>query len=487
MRTGYGPFTMRALGRSVPRQDGVRARRPAAALTLAALAVGAVVTTLIITIPAFVFGFRSPSAHLVVDTVDACIALLAAYLVYGRFLRSGRVQDLLLLQGLVLLAVGGLALRVVVFLLAGTGTGRLDVWLPLTVRLAAAVLIAAASVTSGRRVRWHGWGRWAATPPLAFVVLVWIVLGSLGSLPVALDPALSPVSAVRPLVVGHPLLLGAQGLNMLCFLLASVAFTVQARRGEDDLVRWLGPACALASFARLNYLLFPSIYSDWLYVGDLLRVAFFLLLLVGAAGEISEYWSRQTRAAVVEDRRRVARELHDGVVQELGFIRLESAGLKSLDPERSSRILGACDRAIDETRQAIEALRASGDEPLSVVLQRALRHVADRHGLDVQVDVEPSVSVGPEQRHTLVQIAREAVVNAARHSGARTVTVRVSTETDGRRLVVEDDGRGFDVDTVSPSAGGFGLTSMRERADTLPGEFDIRSTPGTGTAVTVRW
>ena len=61
---------------------------------------------------------------------------------------------------------------------------------------------------------------------------------------------------------------------------------------EDELLRWLGPACALLGFARVNYLLFPSLYSGWLYTGDLLRTAGYACLLVGAAREISRLLGR---------------------------------------------------------------------------------------------------------------------------------------------------------------------------------------------------
>jgi signal transduction histidine kinase len=316
---------------------------------------------------------------------------------------------------------------------------------------------------------------------LAFCVL-WI---QRDQLPVAL-PDLPPASAQRPIITGHPAVLGAQAVTALSFMAASVAFAVQAARREDELLRWLGPALALGAFARVNYLLFPSLYSDWLYTGDILRTGSYLVLLVGAAREIGQYWSAHARAAVLDDRRRLARELHDGVVQELAYIRSEAHDLSS--PGRGSeQIVASCDRALDEARAAIDALGRDEDEDLSFVLHQAARQVAERYDGHLEVDLDDSVTADAEQRHALVRITREAVSNALRHGKPDRVYIQVARDPDGRRLVVLDDGEGFDVDTVQSRSSGYGLTSMRDRARALPGSLIIQSKQGRGTEVTVRW
>jgi signal transduction histidine kinase len=286
-------------------------------------------------------------------------------------------------------------------------------------------------------------------------------------------------------IEGHPVLLVAQGLTAVCFLAASVLFVRQSFSRSDELLRWLGPACALGGFARVNYVLFPSLYSDWVYTGDLLRTGCYVLLLVGAAREIGRYWSAQARVAVLEDRRRLARELHDGVVQELGYIRAESFAIAP-DHGLQTRILGACDRALDEARAAVDALGRSPDEPLGFVLHRAARQVAERYGGRVVVDLDDAVEADQDQRHALVRIIREAVSNAVRHGSAGSIRIRLEHDQHARRLVVQDDGMGFDPGDVSGGAG-YGLISMRERAMALPGAFDISSEPGKGTTVGVTW
>lgn len=456
----------------------------APALTAAGWAAGLGVTLLIVGTPYLVFAYHRPALHLVLGTVDGCVALLVAYLVYGRFLRSRRWQDLLLAQGLFLLGVAELGLVLFLRLFDTTTPGTLDVWLPLALRTVAALLIALAALVGGRRVGFAG-HPWGGALPWGLVSAAFAAAWTFRHhLPVALAQS-PPASAEHPIVTGHPVLLAAQGFASVCFMVASVAFTIRARRLGDALLRWLGPACALAAFARVNYVLFPSLYSDWVYTGDILRTGSYLLLLMAATREIRQYWADQARVAVLEDRRRLARELHDGVLQEISYIRDETRAMAP-GQAASGRILAACDRALDEARAAVDALGRAGVEPLASVLHRAALQVAERYGARLDVEVDDAVTADAEQLHALVRITREAVSNAIRHGGARVVRLRLLREDGGRRLVVEDDGSGFDVEAAS-NGSGYGITSMRERAVALPGTFEITSAAGRGATVTVTW
>jgi signal transduction histidine kinase len=456
---------------------------PPAALTALAWAGGLIVTAGILGTPYLVFGYHSPALRLVLDSVDGCIALLLAYLLHGRYRRSGRLQDLLLVHGLVLLGVAGLALSLLLSHVPLGPSGTVDVWLPLALRLVAAVLLVTAAA-SGDRLAPPRLAATAGTAPwivlLVLAVLLWLVRDDL-PLALAANP---PASAQRPVVEGHWLLLGSQVVSALCFLGASLLFTRHATQREDGLLRLLGPACALGGFARVSYVLFPSLYSDWLYTGDLLRTGCYTLLLVGALREIQQYWTGYARAAVLDDRRRLARELHDGVIQELAYIRSE--GHQIADGQLKDSVLAACDRAMDESRAAVEALGRGADESLGFVLHRAAHQVAERYGVRVTLDVDDTVDAPFEQRHALVRITREAISNAVRHGQASTIRVRLTRDDARRRLVVEDDGRGFDPEGVR-SGSGYGLVSMRDRAAALPGLFSLDSEPGRGTTVEVTW
>jgi signal transduction histidine kinase len=148
--------------------------------------------------------------------------------------------------------------------------------------------------------------------------------------------------------------------------------------------------------------------------------------------------------------------------------------------------MAACDRGLDEARAALQVLGHGSDEPLGFVIHRAARELAERYHVDLEVDVDDSVTAGPDQRHALMRITREAVSNAVRHGKAARVQVRLTQHGGTRHLAISDDGSGFDVAAVKPG-GGYGLVSMRDRARALPGSLDIEARSGSGSKVIVRW
>lgn len=468
-------------------------RQSATALTAAGWTVGVLCTVAILESPYLRFGYRSPELHLVLDSVDACVALLLAYLLAGRLRRTQRWRDLLLVAGLGVLGVVGLGTALTAHLLPETTRSTIGVWLPAVLRVGAALLIAAAAAAGDRGLT-RRQVRWGLAAPLAAVLfaaaLLWVGRDNLPTAVIESDHRASD----QPDIAGHVGLILAQALSALCFLFASLRFARQARDTGEQLLTWLGPGCALLGFARVNYLLFPSLYSGWLYTGDLLRTAGYACLLVGAAREIGRYWATRADVAVVEDRRRLARELHDGVVQELSWIKSEARSLSHQLPYDAAplgsttvqSILDASDRALDEARAAVDALGRGPDEPLGYALHRSARDVADRHGGRVVVELDDSVQADQARRHHLARITREAVGNALRHGRATCVRISLEATPTGGRLVVQDDGDGFDVAAVAEAAG-YGLTSMRARALALPGTFDLRSAPGVGTRVEVSW
>ena len=284
--------------------------------------------------------------------------------------------------------------------------------------------------------------------------------------------ALAPDAAHRPILLGHHFLLGTQIVGVLLFIAAALGFIQRGERDNDELMRWFAAGAALSAFARFNYFLFPSLYSDWVFTGDFLRLGFCLLLLAGAAREIGSYWRRLASMAILEERRRIARELHDGVAQELAYIVAESSG----------SLAAAAERALDESRRAIAALTRPVDEPLEVALVQAAEEVAGRVGVQLRIDVGKGAEVSPDEREALIRIVREAITNAGRHGGAKNVSVELSNG-NGTLLRIADDGTGFD--TRHTRVGGFGLVSMRERTEALGGRFKLSSDAGEGTRIEV--
>jgi signal transduction histidine kinase len=284
--------------------------------------------------------------------------------------------------------------------------------------------------------------------------------------------------------VQDPVFLGAQVVGALLYAAAAVALTSKAARYGDELLRWMGAACAVSVFARIHYILYPSLYSDFVYTGDLLRLGSYLLMLVGAAREIRSYWAARQHAAVLEDRRRMARDLHDGLSQELTYISAQARRLADEpDPARAALVEAAARRAVDEARQAISTLTAPADESFPVALQRLADDMAHRYDVKIVTQLDFQAVVQPAQAAALLRITAEAVRNAVRHGPAERIDLRLTARP--LCLAIVDDGRGFDPRTGRP--GGFGLTSMRERAAAAGAEFYIDSTPGEGSTVRMTW
>jgi signal transduction histidine kinase len=298
--------------------------------------------------------------------------------------------------------------------------------------------------------------------------------------------AAAPTGTSQPMLVGHAVLLTVQLLLGLIFLIAALGFAERSRVTHDELSGWLAIASILAVAARATYIAYPSTHSTWLYSGDLFRLGFYVALLVGAAREITSYWASNVEAAQLDERRRIARDLHDGLAQEIAFIKRNATLLRDEggnDPELVDRIIAAAERARLESRSVISALTSRLDASLDRALVEAAKEAEERYGAAVDVQVPQLVILPPARREALLRIATEAIANAARHSGVDKVRVELENVDGGTMLRIVDRGRGFD-----PAAGGrtgFGLISMRERAEAIGGRFEVRSQPGLGTRIEV--
>jgi signal transduction histidine kinase len=416
----------------------------------------------------------------------ALIALLVAYLVLGRFLRTGELRDLLIMSALAILGFSNL-LFAAIPLATGSGVNHFSAWAPVAGRLLGTFLLAVAAFAPDRKIRRP---RDAVLPvtlacaaALGIVALVFAIAAP--HLPLGLNPSLAADAPTQPRVVDNAGVLTVQMVTMLFFAVAAVGFLRARVRTGDDLLGWFAIGSVLGAFSHLNYFLYPSLYPDWVYAGDFFRLASYLVLLFGAGREIAAYQRRMADAAALEERRRLARELHDGLAQELAFISTQSRWLAQGvgGDDRLEQLALAAARALDESRGAIAALTRPLDEPLEVALAQAAEEVADRVGVKVRLDLKPGVQVSPATRAALLRIVREAVTNTARHGKASEATVSLTS--DGRlELRISDDGVGFDT-TATRDGRGFGLVSMRERAQAIGGQLEVRSRVGGGTEIEV--
>ena len=205
-----------------------------------------------------------------------------------------------------------------------------------------------------------------------------------------------------------------------------------------------------------------------------------MVLLVARGAQLAHRLA--VDAAVASERRRLARELHDGLAQELAFVVAQCGRLAS-EPAIGS-IAEAARAALAESRRAMLALRRPAGATLAHEVEHAARHAADRAGLGLELRLAEGVNRPPEVRVELARVVHEAIANTARHAGATGVCVELSDER-GVRLTVSDDGVGLDPDRLQAVSSGFGILGMKERVRVLGGELSIVSRPLRGTRVEV--
>ncbi|WP_133499645.1 sensor histidine kinase [Cognatilysobacter terrigena] len=188
-----------------------------------------------------------------------------------------------------------------------------------------------------------------------------------------------------------------------------------------------------------------------------------------------------------DERRRLARDLHDGVGQNLTALKHRLAQLRDSPDAAGLRdaldaAVSLCADTLEDTRELSRLLRPTilDDLGLEPALQWLGRSVGQTAGISVAVEVEPLPPLDGERQTLLFRVAQEALNNIAKHAKARSVLLRL-VERDGRlQLQVVDDGVGFD---LAARASGSGLSGMRERLRLFEGVLEVHSEPGHGTRI----
>jgi signal transduction histidine kinase len=428
-------------------------------------------------------GYAWPALRPALETSGSLIALFATFLVFGRLRRRMYVNELLLACALAVLALSNL-LFVTVPTVAGWAPDDLTVWAAPLARSLGAVLFVLASFAARRELRHGG-------PVLALAAVATITALGLATLFARTFAAhwapqyahtSTPVALSQQALRADPKLFAFELLVAVLYGLSAIGFLNLARRRADAFYGWLAAAGILAVVSHVNYSLFPQSYSQSvLYTGDVFRFAFYVALLAGCVWEIWSYWTAVSAAAVLEDRRRMARDLHDGLAQELAYIS-RNLDFPAEDDGAMQRLRLAVDRAQCELRSAIGALAPQASQAAGSALAQAASQTAERFRIGIDLDIVPDVRLSPTRAEALIRVACEAIANAARHSGASRVTLRLERYGSLVRMRVADRGCGFD---TSVPASGFGLVSMRERIHSVGGDLSIRSDPGRGSEVEV--
>jgi signal transduction histidine kinase len=202
----------------------------------------------------------------------------------------------------------------------------------------------------------------------------------------------------------------------------------------------------------------------------------------------------ERRKATLDERNRLARDIHDNLAQGFAAILMQLQGARreagALPPSAAASIETAIDLArlhLAEARRSVGALRphVGSGEDIATALKR-LAEIGRRTAsmaIDLEIEEIPRLGAGVERE--IVGIVQEALTNAVRHSRARRITIRAATvQSVGVRLSIADDGRGMVRDAFSS---GFGMTSMQERADRIGASLTIVTAPRNGTEIVLAW
>jgi len=417
-------------------------------------------------------GYALPQARTALDTAVAVMATIVAILAAVRFLVEGRGMDVLLGVGFVITGIGTVAFGVVPTLAGDAGpVGRHEAWAAIGAKVLAALIFAFAPFVQ-RRIS----GRKPALAAAGLVVVgaltaVWLAAGAIGLGPLIARNGESAAGVIL-----------AYALLALLSMVAVIGFSLRFRRHGRDLDSWLALAFTLIGFANLHYVLTPDLSANFVLHGDFLRLLAFGVLLVGVWRAISQ---AEFGRAVADERARVAREIHDGLAQYLFAISTQVSMLEVGAPleETLPRLKQASIAAQQEARFAVLALSsASGTSPFDAALRRYVDFLVADGELDVEMEIDPAVTLAPDEQIEVFRIVQEGLANARRHAGATRADVLIGQRAGRRVVVVRDDGVGFDGDA---EGAGQGLKNMRARAASIEGGFSLRSTPGRGTAIEV--
>ncbi len=210
--------------------------------------------------------------------------------------------------------------------------------------------------------------------------------------------------------------------------------------------------------------------------------------------ENARLYEQAQSAAALEERQRLARELHDSVSQALYGIALGARTARTLldrgDPERVAGpldyVLSLAEAGLDEMRALIFELRPESleSEGLVAALEKRAAALRARHEIQVRLDLDCEPQAPLRTKETLYRIAQEALHNTVKHARATSAEIMLECDPEWITLEISDDGAGFD--PLGSFPGHLGLKSMRERAARLSGTLEIESNPGKGTRIRAR-
>jgi signal transduction histidine kinase len=420
----------------------------------------------------------NPGARAALETTITLTAILSAALFVANLERRRQLPDLLLLLAVLAALLADFVYRAAPTLSAGVGLesggiAQLGCGLAVSLTFAAAAFAPTKAIPDPRRLLVTG-----AVVAGAGTVMLGALLAQLTSSHLGPGALNDTGNAGIPT---HTVVLGVHVATAAILIVSALAFVAGSRRGEREGGLFAG-SCMLLAGANLQYLTVAAVATNWVTPREGARLAAYVLLLAGAYSRYARIRRSEAHAAIGSERERIARDLHDGLAQDLACIAAQGQRLDAnLGPGHP--LMVATRHALAASRGAITDLWASTAPSTEAALRLVADELAHRFDLRVEVRIETDTArtadndLEPPQREDLVRIAREAIVNAALHGTARHVDVVLLRRGRDLLLRVSDDGRGIS-DT---ERSGFGLRTMRARAASLGGQLSARPRAEGGT------
>ncbi len=258
--------------------------------------------------------------------------------------------------------------------------------------------------------------------------------------------------------------------------------------------------------AEIQDTFWPSVYSNVVTIADLMRLVATIVLAAGAIADqrtdlralrsayaaLDRMRVNDAERAALEERARLAREIHDGLAQHLWFAKLKFERLAGTLPETdqglATEVTQALDAAIIEAREALVTMRASlsEDVPFADMLTRTIDDFEAQSGLRVELSMTTGIpsNLAPRVQVELLRIVSEALTNVRKHADATMVRIHAEVTEGELVITITDNGRGFIEEEAFDQ--GMGLRGMRERARLIGGSLAVMSEPSGGTTIEAR-
>ncbi len=437
--------------------------------------------TLLLAVATRTASVDAPAVRAALEMMMTLFALAGAWLLRAQFAQSRRLRDLLLFGGFLVLGVMNFwtaALPAALNLRTGAFFPAAEFW----GELAVGAIFAAAALVNSRRLVTGSRHPLAVTALLGMVALmaaavVALLLGGQG-LEATTDATTLGGAFTHPQL----LLLALAAAGPLAY--AATGFVRRYRIEGDRGAALLAVAMMSLAFVSLSHLVTLSASPGRVGPGEGLRVTAFALLLAAAATAERRVRARLARSAALAERRRVARDLHDGLAQDLAFIAAHGPRIAQEMGDEHPVVIAAR-RALAISRSTISELSDPEGATARESLEAVAQELRDRFDVAIAVDAQLDADLPSDAREHVSRIAREAIANAARHGGARNVIVSLRNESTGVALRVVDDGCGIADAAGVAAPEGFGLSSMRERAAAVGGRLTVRPARRGGTELEV--